>query len=286
MYVETQINVFDTYVKSVLCYGAEIWGFHKGPDVERVHINFCKRILGVRKNTCNSAVYYELGRIPLDIYRKRRILKYWLKLRKSNNCILSACYQDMVENKDPWVMSKINEMYTLGLADLFHSNQKDSILLDITYNRMCDIFKQKAISDICKSPKCMLYKHLVDYFCLQGYLKKPIHVKYRKAISCLRLSAHNLKIETGRYENLIRSDRKCVLCNLNDIEDEFHFLFICPVFHDLRNKFIKHYYSRRPSVFKLIQLFCSTNTKDVNQLGKYIYHANKLRMECLNQLAK
>lgn len=40
--VETQLNVFDTYVKSVLSYGAEIWGFHKGQDVEKVHINFCK----------------------------------------------------------------------------------------------------------------------------------------------------------------------------------------------------------------------------------------------------
>lgn len=34
-----------------------IWGFHKGPDVEKAHINFCKRVLGVRENTCNSAVY-------------------------------------------------------------------------------------------------------------------------------------------------------------------------------------------------------------------------------------
>lgn len=49
--VEIQLNVFETYVKSVLSYGAEIWGFHKGQGVEKVHINFCKRVLGVRKNT-------------------------------------------------------------------------------------------------------------------------------------------------------------------------------------------------------------------------------------------
>lgn len=28
----------------MLCYGAEIWGFHKGFEVEKVHINVCKRI--------------------------------------------------------------------------------------------------------------------------------------------------------------------------------------------------------------------------------------------------
>lgn len=32
--VETQLNVFHTY-ESVLSYGAEIWGFHKGQDVKK-----------------------------------------------------------------------------------------------------------------------------------------------------------------------------------------------------------------------------------------------------------
>lgn len=65
-----------------------------------------------------------------------------------------------------------------------------------------------------------LYKHVVDYFCLQVYLKKSIHVKCRKLITRLRLSSHDLKIETGRYDNLTRDCRKC---NLNNIEDEFYF---------------------------------------------------------------
>lgn len=34
---------------------------YKGHDVEKVHIKFCNRVLGVRENTCNSAVHYELG---------------------------------------------------------------------------------------------------------------------------------------------------------------------------------------------------------------------------------
>lgn len=44
MLSQTQINVFDTYVNCVLCYGSELWSFHKGLDVEKVHINFCNRI--------------------------------------------------------------------------------------------------------------------------------------------------------------------------------------------------------------------------------------------------
>jgi hypothetical protein len=93
--------MFDTYVKTALNYGAEIWGFHNGQDVEKLHTNSCKRILGVKKSTYNNAVYYELGRFPIEMDRKRKIFRYWLNVRKSNNCILRICYQEMIENNDP-----------------------------------------------------------------------------------------------------------------------------------------------------------------------------------------
>jgi len=38
--IETLLAVFDTYVKGVLSYGAEVWGFHKAPDIESVHTHF------------------------------------------------------------------------------------------------------------------------------------------------------------------------------------------------------------------------------------------------------
>lgn len=72
---------------------------------------------------------------------------------------------------------------------------KESAILDIIYmyDRMCDVFKQKVVNDISNASKCILYKHVVDYFCLQVYLKKSIHVKYRKLITRLRLSSHDLR---------------------------------------------------------------------------------------------
>lgn len=42
--IESKLEVFDTYVASVLNYGAEVWGFYLGKDVECVHTRFCKLI--------------------------------------------------------------------------------------------------------------------------------------------------------------------------------------------------------------------------------------------------
>ena len=58
-------QLFDSFVSSILNYGSEIWGFTKSKEIERVHLKFCKQLLGVKTSTCNMAVYGELGRYPL-----------------------------------------------------------------------------------------------------------------------------------------------------------------------------------------------------------------------------
>ena len=45
---ETLMSLFDTYVTSIVNYGCEIWGFHKGSDIETLHLYYLKRILKVR----------------------------------------------------------------------------------------------------------------------------------------------------------------------------------------------------------------------------------------------
>lgn len=41
-YVETQLNVFDTYVKSVISFYAEIWELHKGQDGRKSAYTFLR----------------------------------------------------------------------------------------------------------------------------------------------------------------------------------------------------------------------------------------------------
>ena len=36
--IETMLSVFDTYVNSILSYGSEVCGFHRGQDIEKNHI--------------------------------------------------------------------------------------------------------------------------------------------------------------------------------------------------------------------------------------------------------
>ena len=51
-------------------------------DIELVHTKFCRWILHVWKSTNLAGLYGELGRVPLVITRKIRIINYGIKLLK------------------------------------------------------------------------------------------------------------------------------------------------------------------------------------------------------------
>ena len=53
----------------------------------------------------------------------------------------------------------------------------------------------------------------------------------------IHISAHPLMIERGRHLNIPRTDRYCLLCKSNQIEDEKYFLLHCKKFNTQRNIF-------------------------------------------------
>ena len=101
----------------------------------------------------------------------------------------------------------------------------------------------------------------------------------RAALSRLRLSSHKLLIETGRYANrsLERNERKCTFCDMNDLEDEYHFVLVCPVYADLRKKYLKKYFYKKRSVHKFIELMSTKNNSILKNLSKFVLEAFKCR---------
>ena len=80
------------YIGSILQYASEIWGLHHGDCLEKVHLDFCKRLLGIKKSSCNVMIYAQLGRLPLQAVRKYKIIKYLAKLLSTDNIILNRIY--------------------------------------------------------------------------------------------------------------------------------------------------------------------------------------------------
>ena len=69
--IKTKLALFDSLVTPILLFGAEVWGLYDYSCIDKIHIKFCKIILGVRQQTPNYSVYGEFGRFPLSVIAKR-----------------------------------------------------------------------------------------------------------------------------------------------------------------------------------------------------------------------
>ena len=81
----------------------------------------------------------------------------------------------------------------------------------------------------------------------------PKHYKQRIALSRLRCSAHKLMVEEGRFRNIERHIKLCQFCNMNRVEDEFHFVLVCPAFRDLQKDMLSKYYCTWPTTTKFVK---------------------------------
>ena len=76
--------------------------------------------------------------------------------------------------------------------------------------------------------KLDFYSQVKTEFGYSPYLSKGINQRERRALVKLRISAHNLPVETGRYnDDNGRDKRICPFCSTS-IGNEQHYLTECP----------------------------------------------------------
>ena len=120
--------------------------------------------------------------------------------------------------------------------------------------RLTDGFIQNWKAQLQTSTRARTY-NLFANFKFQPYLDIIKSTKLRISLSRLRVSAHRLEIEKGRWhkpQKILYSDRKCQICNT--LEDEFHFLLECPLYIELRKRYITEYFWRNTNVLKFAEL--------------------------------
>ncbi|NRB81925.1 MAG: reverse transcriptase family protein [Saccharospirillaceae bacterium] len=93
-----------------------------------------------------------------------------------------------------------------------------------------------------KSPKLAFYHAIKQNFQKEPYLDNIKNASNRYRTTRLRISAHDLEIEHGRYKGIPREERICKWCKLSlsgkYIEDECHVLYKCDLYGELRTKLI------------------------------------------------
>jgi hypothetical protein len=70
---------------------------------------------------------------------------------------------------------------------------------------------------------------------------------YKHFIIQLSVQSNLNQYRSIRFYNLDRHKRVCSMCDLNVVENEYHFILQCEKYIDVRRKYLKKYYWQRPS---------------------------------------
>ena len=70
------------------------------------------------------------------------------------------------------------------------------------------------------------------------YITDPSFALYRRLLTNIRTGMAHLAVEQGRYTGIARNLRFCIVCNKQQIENEYNFITICPIYHNLRTLYL------------------------------------------------
>ena len=164
-------------INPIMNYGCEVRGFHKGQDIERLHLKFLKQVLEVNQHTTISMVYGELGRVPMFVIRKIRIVRYRFKIIKNPDLLISKIFNmrnTYGQHINGWALKVKNLLNELGFSYMFENQNINDIDVHIITRRIYDQYLQQWSTDIRGSPKA-------DVYCL---IKSDNNFRNRKIYYC------------------------------------------------------------------------------------------------------
>ena len=119
------LELFDKLVSPILNFGSEVLGFHNSSSKETIHLQFCKKILGVKQSTQNDFIYGELGRMDYQSRRYVSLIKYWLKeICSEENKYIEQIYNMMLRYmeaqplKTNWALCTRDLLCLLGFMEV------------------------------------------------------------------------------------------------------------------------------------------------------------------------
>ena len=273
--VDLQLKLFVNTVLPILTYGCEVFGYENLEMLERIHTSFLRKITKTRKSTPLYALYAELGRYPIQLTVKCRMISFWNRIITGKQTKITyhlyTALRATPNFESKWINHIKGILNEAGRPDIWHAQS------DISSNNISKIIKAHLIdqntqnwhSSLQNSSKGRNYEAIKDNIVLEPYFLKLQPNHYIPLVK-FRTGNHRFPVEIYRWEGIPLSERKCTLCNSNDIGDEYQYLLKCNFFADSRRQYIHKYYYTRSNMLKYKELLSLTSPAKLIKLSSFI----------------
>jgi hypothetical protein len=258
MNMSVGMNIWESLARPTIEYGSEILFTEAFKQAETCQHYFGKRLLELKQSTCNSYIRGELGLWRMKTRRNMLALRYYKRLHQ------------MDDSRLPKQMLLLQKRYVLmnnNNNDNNNNNNVNAVRYKLWYECIKDVMDELVIDEkdvdreewntICyrklekkeredwleelNKEKLQVYRKFKQDVEIETFLLISENRKGMLLMVKLRSGSHFLRIETGRYEiknkkRLERHERLCLCCDMGKVEDEYHFLFECVLYHDERKR--------------------------------------------------
>ncbi len=283
MSYKTYTKLYENLVCSVMDYSCAIWGTKNYDCMEYVHRRAIRFFTGVHRLSPIPGYVGDMGWISNRIRWKLETIRLWNRLVNINNnrLVKKTFLYDMNEhlssNKSNFSAQVKQICCEVNLKDCF--TNKTKIDLSLVRNVLSEKFAQEWQNSSVNMSKLDIYRAIKSDFGVEKYLELNISKYEKSLLSQLRYGILPLRVETGRFVNESRQNRICKLCDLNQVEDQLHFVFHCPLYFDNRQEMYRKARLSIPmwdnlfDLDKLSQMFSALP----RSLGKYVKDSFILR---------
>ena len=165
------------------------------------------------------------------------MISFWAKVISSNALRLSMIMYNIVYSNYNFsnrrhacfkLMDNIrNTLNMCGFSGIWDSHSFPTVkwLVKAVKQKLIDNFTTKWFSDVYTSSSSLNYRIFKTNFAFEKYLVS-LPPKFYKPLLMIRTRNHHLPIETGRWHQIVRTERTCHLCNA-EIGDEYRYIMTC-----------------------------------------------------------
>lgn len=263
---ENKLKIFNAAAKSILFYGAQIWGFLKFEDVEKLLRFFIKKMLRLPNNTPNYMLYLETGLNSLHLETLQLHFDYINRaLRLPIQRLPRVLAEKIIEKNTYWAKEWSNLCATIQFVP-----QNTFSPLCFYSKSILESLKSKEVKDNISAARSSQFHDLYSQLI---YCMKPLSISNsssRATSLLIRARGGLLDINARCFRN--SSVGLCTLCNLDATENTFHFIGVCPIYKEYR---LIYFGKRTLSLNEVVNIL--NGTEYYNILYKYLEVCLKYR---------
>ena len=234
--------------------------------------------LHVRDKTQNDVVYGELGRYPFFIIATVRFIKYWLKL------LMQA--DNFYSRKDAWVSHAKLVLCNNGFEQvwLFGCGNVKPFIKELE-ERLRSSFCHRWCNHLDTSERLSVYNSYKHSSQREGYVDVLWMEVYRNCLAQFRMGVSQINLHRHRFstttDNTTCPNTTCPFCASRQ-ETEIHFVFQCPVYNQLRSKYLPDIINVCDPGKHLTILMSSSSQEEILNVAKFLECAFTLRSSKLD----